>query len=179
MLLRNTKILFSAVSTHIKLTSASAPSTFLNCIYISKFLDAGEQRASFRRSCFFTHTFRICFLSFPSRDLYLLNRVGQRDLHCLLWRAHEPLAGVHEQGLEQNVCLLACTVWQPPLLFYLCHGVREWGWAWLPALGWRETAVLLHLFGFKDRHSLIVQTMGPGAALMLFLALGPLWSVIW
>lgn len=67
--------------------------------------------------------------SFISKCSFILfNRVGQRDLHCLFWRAQGTLAGVHEQGLEQDVCPLACTVRRPPLLFSLCHRVRGWGW---------------------------------------------------
>jgi len=68
-------------------------------------------------------------LSFISKCRSILfNRVGQRDLHGLFWRAHGLIAGVREQGLEWDVCLLACKVLDHPPLFYLCHGVGRWCW---------------------------------------------------
>ena len=100
-------------------------------------------------------------LSFISKCRFILfNRVGQRDLHHLFWRAHGPLAGVREQGLEAG-CLPPClySLVSPSPLLSLLWGRRMELGARLPALGCRENAILLHLFGFKDCHGLVVLSL--------------------
>lgn len=61
----------------------------------------------------------------------LFNRVGQRDLHGLFWRARGPLAGICGQGGEQDVCLLAVS---SSLLLSLSWGQRMGLGAWLSTL---------------------------------------------
>lgn len=83
----------------------------------------------------------------------LFNRVGQRDLHGLFWRARGPLAGICEQGGDRDVCLLAMS---SSLLLSLSWGQRMGLGAWLSTLGCRETAILVHPFRYKDCHGLVV-----------------------
>lgn len=74
--------------------------------------------------------FQDLFYFISKRRFILFNRVGQRDLRGLFWRGQGPLAGIHEQGDEWDVFLLACTVLCLPPFFCLYHGVE--GWAWKP-----------------------------------------------
>jgi len=135
MFLWNTKMLFSATPAHIKSTSASFPSIFLNS-FVFQALGCWRTLTFFQVLLFVTCSPGICFPSLTNADY-----VAQwSDLPDLLWRIH---AGM-QVGLRVGCfppCLCGLSF---PKLFHLCHSVES--------LLWGAEMVPSFVFGFEDCH---------------------------